>query len=136
MKRGKTFSEYISSYYKDKPEQKDAFYKELLSLSIGEEIKELRLSKGLTQKEFANLIGSSQSAVARLENSGYNSYSLKTLLKISNSMEMELVISFRDRRYREDAESSEPKTIININDYRPNPTSFKPLYIDAGGNFF
>jgi len=135
MKRGRTFSEYIRNYYKDKPEQEDAFYKELLSLSIGEEIKELRLSKGLTQREFADLIGSSQSAVARLENSGYNSYSLKTLLKISNYFEKELVISFRDRRYQEGTEPSTSETIINIDDYRPKPTSYEPEYIDANGNF-
>lgn len=50
---------------------------------IGQFIKQLRNSKGLTQKEFAKLLNTSQSAVARMERGGQN-FTTNELAKISN----------------------------------------------------
>jgi UDP-N-acetylglucosamine 1-carboxyvinyltransferase len=61
---------------------------------IGYLIKTLRTQRGLTQKEFAKLLKTSQSAVARMENGGQN-FTTAELLKISNVLDRRL-ISLKD----------------------------------------
>lgn len=57
---------------------------------IGYFIKNLRASKGLTQKQFAELLATSQSAVARMESGGQN-FTTKELLKISNVLNHKII---------------------------------------------
>jgi len=58
--------------------------------SIGNFIKILRQKKGFTQKEFAKLLKTSQSAVARMEGGGQN-FTLAELQKVSNVLNHQLV---------------------------------------------
>ncbi|MBC7076499.1 MAG: helix-turn-helix transcriptional regulator [Syntrophomonadaceae bacterium] len=51
----------------------------------------LRLKRGLTQKQLAHKIGTSQSVIARIEN-GEQNISLKTLSKLAKALEAELEI--------------------------------------------
>jgi len=57
---------------------------------IGLFIKELRSQRGLTQKTFAKALGTSQSAVARMEKGGQN-FSTAQLLKISEVLHHQVV---------------------------------------------
>jgi len=57
---------------------------------IGYFIKNLRESKGLTQKQFSELLNTSQSAVARMESGGQN-FTTKELLKISNVLNHKII---------------------------------------------
>lgn len=57
--------------------------------SLGENIKRLRLSKGLTQAELANQIGKDQQSIQRLE-SGKSNPSYLYLLEISKGLEMNI----------------------------------------------
>ena len=57
---------------------------------IGSLIKETRLSRGMTQSEFANALGTSQSAVNRIENGGQN-VSLEMLARIGEVLSSEIV---------------------------------------------
>jgi UDP-N-acetylglucosamine 1-carboxyvinyltransferase len=57
---------------------------------IGYFIKNLRESKGLTQKQFSELLNTSQSAVARMERGGQN-FTTKELLKISNVLNHKII---------------------------------------------
>ena len=59
------------------------------------EIHELREKRGLSQRELAERLGTTQSAVARLE-AGNVSPSLPTLDKVAEALEVELVVSFVD----------------------------------------
>lgn len=59
-------------------------------IKIGYFIKNLRESKGLTQKQFAELLNTSQSAVARMESGGQN-FTTKELLKISNVLNHKII---------------------------------------------
>lgn len=59
-------------------------------LKIGERIAEHRDEKGLTQKELAKLLHTSQSAVARMEK-GEQNFSTRTLLKISKILNKEII---------------------------------------------
>lgn len=63
--------------------------------SIRREVKELRLSRDLTQAQFAERCGMTQSGVARLEDGrGRVSPSISTLLRIAVAMDVALVIQF------------------------------------------
>jgi UDP-N-acetylglucosamine 1-carboxyvinyltransferase len=53
-------------------------------------ISQLRLQRGLTQKELANLLGTSQSAVNRIE-SGRQNLSMEMLAKISQALNKEII---------------------------------------------
>lgn len=61
---------------------------------IGYFIKSLRQKRGLTQIEFAKLLGTSQSAVARMERGGQN-FTTQELSKISNVLDYK-IISLKD----------------------------------------
>lgn len=61
-----------------------------MNTQIGDLIGELRTDKGLTQKEFAKLLGTSQSAVARMEK-GEQNFSTEILTKISTVLEKDII---------------------------------------------
>lgn len=53
-----------------------------------------RLEKGLSQKDLARRLGTTQSAVARMESGDYNP-SLKTLYRVAHALEAEFEPSMR-----------------------------------------
>lgn len=55
----------------------------------GDKIKKMRLEKGITQKDFASLVGISNSYLSDIE-IGRTSPSLKTLLKIAEALDVEI----------------------------------------------
>lgn len=57
---------------------------------IGKFIEELREGQGITQKELAEKLGTSQSAVARME-SGAQNFSTQMLSKVSNALKRDIV---------------------------------------------
>lgn len=64
---------------------------------IGEFIRTLRKERGLTQKEFASLLETSQSAVARMERGGQN-FTTKELSKISHALNHNIVMLNHEER--------------------------------------
>lgn len=65
------------------------------SIRLAMEIHALREKRGLSQRELAELLGTTQSAIARLE-AGNISPTLPTLDKIAEALGVELVVSFVD----------------------------------------
>ena len=59
------------------------------------EIHALREKRGLSQRELAERLGTTQSAIARLE-AGNVSPSLPTLDKVAAALDVELIVSFVD----------------------------------------
>lgn len=56
---------------------------------LGKRVKEIRLSKGLTQLEIADKLGSSESTISRLEKGQYNP-SYLWLIKLCTAMDIEM----------------------------------------------
>ena len=90
-KKGRTLSSFIDDWVAD-PEKSEAFTEamiwtgEMLSeLDNGETIKTLRLKKGLSQSQLANLMQTSQPHIARIEK-GRDSMTLETLCKLSEHL--------------------------------------------------
>ena len=63
-------------------------------MSLGEQIRDLREKAGLTQEQLAAKIGSSKSAVSRIEDADYDSHSLTTLRKIAAAFGQRLRVEF------------------------------------------
>ena len=90
-----TFKEYINEELKDK-EFKKFYEQEGRSLEIGFKIAKLREKLGITQKQLAEKIKTTQTVISRLESGDYWQCSLRTLGKIASATGTRLDISFRE----------------------------------------
>lgn len=88
------FQDVLKEELKDKDFKK--FYEEEgRRLALGYKIAKLRQKQGLTQKELAKEIHTSQATVARLEGGDYLGHSLRTLEKVALATGTHLEIQFR-----------------------------------------
>jgi len=76
------------------------YYNELNRLRLAHQIIELRKRRGLSQEKLAQKIGTTQSGIARMEDSDYMGYSLPSLLKIAIALDAELNIQLTPRHIR------------------------------------
>src|SRR5918994_5123374 len=67
-----------------------------LFAQIAEQVVEQRRARGLSQAELAELCGTTQSAIARLE-AGGRPPRIDTLLRLANALDCELVVELRAR---------------------------------------
>lgn len=76
---------------------------------IAQQVVEQRQARELTQRELAELCGTTQSAIARLE-SGSRPPRLDTLLRIASALDCELSVRFRPRtRTRRSSHVDDPR---------------------------
>jgi transcriptional regulator with XRE-family HTH domain len=66
--------------------------------AVAEKVAERRQDKGLSQRELAELVGTTQSAIARLERGG-RPPRIDTLLRIADALECDLVVDLKPRRH-------------------------------------
>ena len=64
--------------------------------AVADKVSERRNAKGMSQRELAELVGTTQSAIARLERGG-RPPRIDTLLKIAEALECELVVELVPR---------------------------------------
>jgi predicted transcriptional regulator len=64
--------------------------------AIAGKVADRRVAKGLSQRELAELVGTTQSAIARLERGG-RPPRIDTLLKIAEALDCELVVELNPR---------------------------------------
>jgi len=64
------------------------------SLDIAEQIYNLRTKAGLSQKQLADLVGTTQSAISRLEDADYNRHSLAMLRKVGAALQQRIQVKF------------------------------------------
>ena len=64
---------------------------------IADGVAEQRVAKGLSQRELAELVGTTQSAIARLERGG-RPPRIDTLLRIADALDCELVVELEPRK--------------------------------------
>ncbi len=65
-----------------------------LSLDVGEKVREARESAGISQRELALLMGTSQAAVTRLEAGGVSA-TLATLQKVAGALDLTVNVELR-----------------------------------------
>jgi predicted transcriptional regulator len=64
--------------------------------AIADKVAERRIAQGLSQRELAELVGTTQSAIARLERGG-RPPRIDTLLNIAEALECDLVVELKPR---------------------------------------
>lgn len=79
-------------YFKGNRKRIAALEQELQNARIAQAIYDLRTSAGLTQKQLAEYMGTSHTAISRLENSDYNGHSLQALRKIAEVFSAKMLI--------------------------------------------
>ncbi len=73
-------------YIKDDPALQDLLREASLNAKVAQLIYTARKQAGLTQKQLADLIGTQQSVIARLEDADYEGHSLSMLQRIGEAL--------------------------------------------------
>ncbi len=81
-------------YVVGRPGQEAALEEARLNAGIAQEIYDLRTKAGLTQKQLAELVGTTHSVISRLEDADYAGHSLKMLHRISAALHHRLQVRF------------------------------------------
>ena len=81
-------------YVGNDPEQIEAYEQETLNADIARKIFELRTKAGLSQRELAERVGTSASAICRLEDADYEGHSLSLLKRIAEGLDKRVEIRF------------------------------------------
>ena len=76
----------------DDPELKELIEEETINAQVARMIYEARNRAGLTQQQLADLIGTKQSVIARLEDADYEGHSLTMLQRIATALHRKLEI--------------------------------------------
>lgn len=77
---------------KKDPSLQEEFDKADRAWDIAFQIRDLREKAGLTQKRLAELVGTKQSNIARIEAADYTGYTLTTLEKVTKALKAKLEI--------------------------------------------
>jgi DNA-binding XRE family transcriptional regulator len=81
-------------YYEGRPERLAALEEERANAEIARKIYALRTQAGLTQRQLAKLVGTSASAICRLEDADYEGHSLAMLRRIAAALDKRVEIRF------------------------------------------
>ncbi len=93
MKRRKDdLDKYFEKVLKEDPSLAEEFEKADQAWDIAFQIHDLREGAGLTQKQLAELVGTKQSNIARIESAEYTGYTLKTLEKVTKALRAKMEI--------------------------------------------
>jgi len=81
------------------PKWNDAEYRQAylvasIEQGVAWQIKTNRKNRGLSQEQLAEMIGTQQSAISRLEDPEYGSHSIETLIQIANAFDCALSVKF------------------------------------------
>jgi len=79
-------------YVKDDPKRQASLEQERVNAQVAQMIYDSRKQLGLSQGELADLVGTTQSAISRLEQADYAGHSLTMLRRIADALEQKLVV--------------------------------------------
>ena len=77
-------------------EARYAYAEDFLNTYVAAQIKNLREDRELSQERLAELVGTKQSGISRLENVNYSSWKVETLRKLARALGVRLRISFEE----------------------------------------
>ena len=80
-------------YIKGDPKREAALQVERVNAEVAAMVHRRRTDAGLTQAELAELVGTTQSVISRLEDADYEGHSLSMLQRIAYALKMRLTVS-------------------------------------------
>jgi predicted transcriptional regulator len=88
-------SEFLyKRYIAGDPKREEEYDEEVINAEIARKIYALRTKAGLTQQELADRVGTSKSAICRLEDADYEGHSLSMLKRIAEALGKRVEIRF------------------------------------------
>ena len=85
--------EILESVFINTAQRRKSYEKTLKDAEIASRIYELRKQAGLTQKQLAELIGTKQPVISRLEEADYSGHSLEMLNRIATALHCRLEVN-------------------------------------------
>jgi transcriptional regulator with XRE-family HTH domain len=80
----------IDNFIGEDEELREMVRQEVLNAEIGQLIYDARTKTGLTQKQLADRLGTTQSVISRLESADYEGHSLSMLRRIAEALGQKL----------------------------------------------
>lgn len=97
-KRRRTTSDGLAildrRHFQGRPRRLRALAQARINAQIAQDIYALRTKAGLTQKQLASLVGTTDSVISRLEDANYAGHSLKMLQRIGAALDHRLEVHF------------------------------------------
>jgi DNA-binding XRE family transcriptional regulator len=81
-------------YIAGDPKREEEYEQEVVNAEIARMIYDLRTKARLTQQELADRVGTSKSAISRLEDADYEGHSLSMLKRIAGALDKRVEIRF------------------------------------------
>jgi len=81
-------------YFAGRNDLDERYEQEAANLEVARKLYELRTRAGLTQRQLAKLVGTSPSAICRLEDADYEGHSLSMLRRIAAALSQRVEIRF------------------------------------------
>jgi predicted transcriptional regulator len=94
MRKTKNALKTIDRMVGQNKELRDLIAEETINVRIARMIYDARSKAGLTQKELAKLVSTTQSVIARLEDADYEGHSLNMLNRIATALDKRVDIRF------------------------------------------
>jgi transcriptional regulator with XRE-family HTH domain len=79
-------------------------------IKIAEQVYALRRQMGLTQKQLAEIVGTTQSVISRLESTDYKNERLETLQKLAAALQCYLEVRFIPKKQDQGTKSVDEET--------------------------
>ena len=92
MKKTNDAMKIIHKMMKEDPELQEMVRESSLNAQVSQIIYDARKQAGLTQKQLADLVGTTQSVIARLEDADYEGHSLSMLARIAAALNQKVEI--------------------------------------------
>lgn len=93
----------LNRHFGDGPERRAEIDQIKQDLAIGEQIHHARKAAGLTQKQLADRVGTTQSVISDLESAEYQGHSMPMLRRIAEALGMSVRVSFVEQKIPEHA---------------------------------
>jgi len=107
------FDRYLEQQLKD-PDFAERFKKTGEAWDVALKLASLRKASGLSQKELAKRVGTSQQQISRLESPSYEGHSLSMLRRVAEVLGASVHVEIKQRNYRTTPVVAEPKAIYKV----------------------
>ena len=122
-------------YIGDDPKALAELARERVNMEVGRQIYDARKRAGLNQKQLAELVGTTQSVISRLEDADYGGHSVKMLVRIANALGQQLKVSIVNERLvverPEEEQRAERAVIRHLVDRSPAPEMVRRGWIEG-----
>jgi transcriptional regulator with XRE-family HTH domain len=113
MRRQTNFDVYLEEQLQD-PEFTERFKKAGEAWDVALKLASLRKASGLSQKELARRVGTSQQQISRLESPSYEGHSLSMLRRVADVLGARIHLEIQPKKQRKQPLVAETKAVYRI----------------------